>query len=104
MKPLYVALIAIASALIGGVIGASLGGAAGGAVGGSAGATLGFKYGVCTATDVAKAQKLLTPAQAEQLSNQSYAEADKKLAAKNFSPLTKQDCQTVSNELDSLAK
>jgi hypothetical protein len=85
-------------------VGAGLGGVAGGVAGGSGGATLGFKLGVCTATDVAKTQKLLSPAQAERLSNQAYAQANKKLADKNLSPLSSQDCQTTYNQVDKLAK
>ncbi len=104
MKPIFVALIAIASALIGGVVGAGLGGAAGGVAGGAGGATLGFKYGICTATEVAESQKLLTSAQAGQLSNLAYAQANKTLTGKGMSEITSQDCQTTKSQLESLAK
>jgi outer membrane lipoprotein SlyB len=104
MKPIYVVLIAIASALVGGVVGAGLGGVAGGVAGGAGGTTLGFKYGICTATDIAKTQKLLTPAKADQLSNLAYTQANQTLAAKGLSPLSNQDCQTTRSQIDSLAK
>lgn len=104
MKPIYVVLIAIASALVGGLIGAGVGGVAGGVAGGAGGASLGFKYGICTATDVAKNQKLLSPAQAEQLTSQAYAQANKTLAEKGLPAISSQDCQTVANEVNQLAK
>jgi isopentenyl diphosphate isomerase/L-lactate dehydrogenase-like FMN-dependent dehydrogenase len=104
MKPIYVALIAIASALAGGLIGASIGGVAGGVAGGAGGTAIGFKYGICTATDIAKAQKLLSPAQAEQLSTQAYAQVNRKLAERQLQLISSQDCQTTIQQVDSLAK
>lgn len=71
----------------------------GSVAGGSGGASLGFKMGICTATDVAKAQKLLSPAQAQQLSNQAYAEANKKLADAQLPSMSSQDCQTTYNQV-----
>lgn len=104
MKPIYVALIAIASALVGGIVGTGLGGVAGGVAGGAGGSALGFKLGICTATDIAKTQKLLSPAQTEQLSNQAYAQANKTLTEKGLPALTSQDCQSTRDQMNTLTK
>jgi L-aminopeptidase/D-esterase-like protein len=104
MKPIYVALIALASALAGGLIGAGIGGTAGGIAGGAGGTALGFKYGVCSVTDIAKNQKVLPPAQAEQLSTLAYDQFNKTLAGKGLPTVTSQDCQTTTSQVNSLLK
>lgn len=104
MKPLYVVLIAIASALVGGVVGAGLGGVTGSIAGGAGGTALGFKLGVCTVTDIAKNQKLLPAAQVEQLSTLAYDQANKTLTDKGLPTITSQDCQTTMNQVNSLTK
>ena len=103
MKPVYVALIAIASALVGGLIGAALGGTVGSVVGGTGGGVLGMQAGVCSAADTAKAQKLLSPAQADQLLNQSIARLGDVVTNKELAP-SKPDCQKVLNEVKALSK
>lgn len=94
MKPIYVILIAIAAALTGGLIGAAVGGTAGGVLGSAGGGQLGMQMGVCSATETAKAQKLLSPAQADQLLNQTVTQLGKQAG------LSKPNCQEVMNELN----
>lgn len=104
MKPIYVALIAIASTLIGGIVGTGLGGAAGGVAGGTAGGVLGMRAGICFTVEVAKTQKLLTPAQAEQVTNQAYTKLRDTVNNKDLVPTTNPDCQTTLNEVKALGK
>jgi outer membrane lipoprotein SlyB len=104
MKPLYVVLIALASAIAGGVVGSIIGGAAGSVAGGVGGASLGFKAGICTATDVAKSQNLLSSTQVDQLANLAYAEANKTLSSNGLPELTNRGCDEIRNEMNQLAK
>ncbi len=104
MKPIYVVLIAIASALAGGVIGSLLGGLTGSIAGGFGGGALGMKAGVCTAAEVTKTQKLLTPAQVDQLVKQSYAQLTGLSGNKNLVLTNNPDCQTTLRQVKELAK
>lgn len=103
MKPIYVALIAIASALFGGLIGAGLGGVVGGATSAGAFREVGLEAGVCSTVETAKAQKLLTSAQADQLKTQSTARL-KGLADASIAPNPNPDCQQALDKFKSFSK
>ena len=106
MKPIAVVLIAVASAIAGGIVGSFVGGAAGTIAGGAGGGALGMKAGVCAATEVAKSQKLLTSAQADQLANQSYTKLKSLVNNSNKEVMFTgdSDCQTTFNQVQQLAK
>lgn len=104
MKPIYVALIAIASALVGGLFGAALGGTVGGVMSGSAFGVMGMEAGICSAAETAKAQKLLSPAQADQLLTQSAAWLKEMLTNKQLAPNSQPNCQKVFNNVKSLSQ
>lgn len=96
MKPIYVVLIAIATALVGGGIG-FVGGAAIGGFGGIAGGTL---LGVCITTETAKQEGLLTEEQATQLVDRirQNAETDLQLQSGDLQDL---NCEEVTRNLES---
>lgn len=105
MKPVYVILIAIVSALVGGLIGAALGGTIGGASGGIGGSILGARAGVCTSTEVAKSQNLLTAEQSDQLVKQSYTQLAEWTGDYGKDLITNNpDCQTTLNQIKELGK
>lgn len=104
MKAIYVVLIAIASAGAGTLIGALLGGAAGSVMGGTGGGVLGMKAGICAATETAKDRKLLSPAQAEKLSSESYARMRSLVGNKDLVPTSVLDCQATFNQVKSLGQ
>lgn len=83
-----------------------MGGAAGTIAGGAGGGALGMKAGVCAATEVAKSQKLLTSAQADQLANQSYIKLKGLVNTSNevLTFTSDSDCQTTLNQVQQLAK
>ncbi len=104
MKPIYVILIAIAAALTGGLIGTALGGTVGGITSGSAFGVMGMEAGVCSAAETAKAQKLLSPAQADQLLTQSAARLKDVVTNKELAPSSQPNCQQVLNNIKTFSK
>ncbi|UBF24327.1 hypothetical protein K9N68_21810 [Kovacikia minuta CCNUW1] len=102
MKPFFVVLIALASAIAGGIVGALIGGAAGGLAGASGAGVIGIRTGVCSAVEAAKAQKLINPTQADQLMTQSYDKIRDLIGNKDFIPADNPDCQATFNTVKQL--
>jgi hypothetical protein len=96
MKPIYVILIAIATALVGGGIGFVAGVAIGG-VGGAAGGAL---LGICITTETAREDGLLTAEQATQLVDRirQNAETEFQLQPGDLQDL---NCEEVTQNLQS---
>ncbi|MGC9525760.1 MAG: hypothetical protein ACP5D7_09505 [Limnospira sp.] len=96
MKPVYVVLIAIATAIVGGGIGL-VGGVALGGFGGMAGGTL---LGICITTETAREEGLLTAEQATQLVDliRQNAETEFQLPPGELQDL---NCEEVSRDLQS---
>lgn len=102
MKPIYVVLIALASAIAGGIVGALIGAATGSIAGASGAGVIGLRSGICSAVETAKAQKLINPAQADQLMAQSYAKIRDMINNKDLVPTDNPDCQTTFNTIQQL--